>query len=149
MDHCHGQILDLSPRFCSALRLAVAASLMAHADIDKSTVEAGRIHIKRYGRCAACFGCADRPDRQADRVAVKPDGRWRVRGRCRSVRQHPFDHTVQWTVSLHTFKEQLMTNGRQPLPYVDDIETIPVDEADDILLLASPFFHGQRRRCWI
>ncbi len=33
---------------------------------------------------------------------------------------------------LHTFKASPMTNAKQPLPYADDVERIPSDEADDI-----------------
>ena len=37
--------LSLSLVFCLALGLTVAAYTAANADIDKSTVEAGRVHI--------------------------------------------------------------------------------------------------------
>jgi hypothetical protein len=33
---------------------------------------------------------------------------------------------------LHTIKETAMTNANWPLPYADGVETIPVDEAEDI-----------------
>jgi hypothetical protein len=37
--------LGLSLVFCLALSLTVAACTTANADIDKSTIEAGRVHI--------------------------------------------------------------------------------------------------------
>ena len=33
---------------------------------------------------------------------------------------------------LHMFKVSAMTNANRPLPYADDVETIPADESDDI-----------------